>query len=129
MKVSIDCARSAAITYACFAFAAGLLLLISAIEQLPVGWRKVVSALAITVFVPLPPVVAFRYSERVSKTNGAKQVVAWGVMLSCLLPVAMLVLIAMSSEPLAMLAMFYVPPLQLILLAAALLVAWRIDRA
>ncbi len=129
MRMSIAAARFAAIVYACIAFAVGMLLLLGAIEQLPDGWRKVVSGVAITLFAPLPPILAIRYADLRSKTESSRQVVAWGVMLSCLMPVAILLLIAMSAEPLAMLALLYVPPLQLIMLAVTLLVAWRIDRA
>lgn len=127
--MTIEGARSAAIAYACFAFAAGLLLLIGAIEQLPVGWRKVVAALAFTVFVPLPPILAIQFGERRFKMDGARKVLAWGVTLSCLVPFAILLLIAISPEPLAMLALLYVPPLQLVVLAVTLLIGWPIDRA
>lgn len=127
--MTIEGARSAAIAYACFAFAAGLLLLISAIEQLPDGWRKVVAAVAMSVFVPLPPILAIQFGERRFKMDSARKILAWGVTLSCLVPVAILLLVAMSPEPLAMLALLYVPPLQLVVLAITLLVGWQMDRA
>lgn len=89
----------------------------------PDAWRKAVTITACALTVPLIPFAALALGNRFVVSFGAGQILRWSVAAACVLPVLVALALTTSGEPLGMLALLYVPPVQIAGLAVALLLA------
>lgn len=123
MSVTPESARTAAFFYALIVLLLGAMLVLSLLDEQPVPWRKVVGNSAVSLVAALIPFGGWWLGQRVSKTDRARRIVSWSVVLACAVPLVLPLLAMMSAEPLAMLSLLYAPPIQAVVIAGAVLAA------
>ena len=85
--------------------------------QSPEAWRKAVGLSVVGLATASIPFIALKAAARFVATPCHRRAVAWVVIAACALPVVAAAALSFSSEPLAMLALLYVPPVQALALA------------
>ena len=122
---NLNTARSVAIMYAVAVLCAGLLLLTSTLSQQP-SWNRIAGHAGIALIAPLPPLITLWLGRKLSRSEAAKLTLAAGVLASVAVPAILGLFVLLSSEPLAMLFMFYTPVVQLVVgIATLVMVAAR----
>ncbi len=123
MNPTLENARTAALFYALIVLLLGAMLVLSLLNAQPVPWRKVVGNGTVSLVAALIPLAGWRLGERFAKSDRAKRIVSWSIILACAVPVVLAVLAMLSAEPLAMLSLLYAPPVQALMIAGALAAA------
>jgi hypothetical protein len=123
MKLIPEAVRTAAFFYALAVLLLGAMLVLSLLDNQPVPWRKVTGISAITMASAVLPLAGFWAGQRLAKSERAKGVVSWGIVIALGLPFVVGLLALLSSEPLAGLALLYAPPLQAVVIGGSLAAA------
>ena len=121
-------ARTAAVIYAVIAFALVALNVVAMLSDPSPPWRKVITLSAIAIAAPLVPYAGLRLGTWLAHTDHGRGIAAWGAIAAVAVAAAVMVAILLSAEPLAALALLYVPPLQVLCALAALALIWITGR-
>lgn len=129
MRHPLTVARSVALLYAVVVGLFQFLNVMAIATQSPDEWRKVVGHAAIGIGAALLPLAALTIGHRFAARETSQRILSAGVIVACVLPFVVAVLLSFSAEPLAMLALLFVPPAQALLLVAVLAVTAFAKRA
>lgn len=121
---SLNTAQTAAITYAIALLLAGLLLLTGTLSQPDVSWHRIAGHTFIAAIAPLPPLATLWLGRKLAKSDASKRCLAGGVILAVAVPVIIGLFVLISSEPLAILFLFYTPAVQLVTGLLTLAMVW-----
>jgi hypothetical protein len=125
---SLNTAKTAALSYALLVLLVGLQLLTGTLSQGDASWQRIVGHTGIAIIAPLPPLATLWLGRKFARGETAERTLASGVLMTVAVPVIIGLLVLASSEPLAMLFMFYTPAIQLVIGLLTLAMVWGAGR-
>ena len=108
----LEAARTASLFYGLFILLLSGVSVIATLSGDDVSAKRMFGHLMLALVVPWIPMAGLAIGRRMVTTAGAAQALSFGIFAAVAFPGLMLVAVLMSREPLAALALLYVPPVQ-----------------